>query len=148
MLKFLRRTFRRKKRPNFASRQPLSNTGQHIPAPAGVKKHFKAVIVLLDGAEVSIDVPKTANGDYLFNKIIDYHREIPYSEAGYFGLQFMDQFSVPHWLDHTKKVKKQLKIGPPFTLHFRLKFYPSEPNLLKDDYTRYQVFLQVKQAYF
>lgn len=144
MIKFLRRTFRRKKRPVF-SKNSLSNTGHHIPAPANVKKHFKAVVVLLDGADVSIDIPKASNGDYLFNKIIDYHREIPLSEAGYFGLQYIDQFSVPHWLDHNKQVKKQLKIGPPFTLHFRLKFYPSEPNLLKDDYTRYQVFLQVKQ---
>jgi len=30
-------------------------------------------------------------------------------EEDYFGLQFMDKNQVPHWLDKTKKIKKQIQ---------------------------------------
>ena len=43
---------------------------------------------------------------------------------------------VPHWLDKTKKILKQVDIGPPYTFHFRVKFYSSEPNLLQEELTR------------
>jgi len=66
-------------------------------------------------------------------------------EKDYFGLQFMDQKQVPHWLDPTKKVKKQVKIGPPYTIHFRIKFYAPEPDVLHEELTRYQFFCQIKQ---
>jgi len=64
-------------------------------------------------------------------------------EEDYFGLQFMDKNQVPHWLDKTKKIKKQIQ-GPP-TFHFRVKFYTSEPINLGEELTRYQFFLQLKQ---
>ncbi|XP_048580090.1 uncharacterized protein LOC5514796 isoform X2 [Nematostella vectensis] len=66
-------------------------------------------------------------------------------EKDYFGLQFMDTHQVGHWLDPTKKIKKQVKIGPPYTLHFRVKFYAAEPHELGEELTRYHFFLQVKQ---
>ena len=68
------------------------------------------------------------------------------TEQHYFGLQFMDVHNVPQWIEEDKEVRKQVKIGPPYTLHFRVRFYPSEPDLqLKEELTRYQVFLQLKQ---
>ena len=36
-----------------------------------------------------------------------YHLDI--IEKDYFGLQFTDPYNVPHWLDPTKLVKKQVK---------------------------------------
>lgn len=36
-----------------------------------------------------------------------YHLDI--LEKDYFGLQFTDPYNVPHWLDATKLVKKQVK---------------------------------------
>ena len=66
-------------------------------------------------------------------------------EKDYFGLQFTDNNNVKHWLDPTKTIKKQIKIGPPFTLHLKVKFYSSEPNTLREELTRYQFFLQLKQ---
>ncbi|KAK4305758.1 hypothetical protein Pmani_022349 [Petrolisthes manimaculis] len=50
-----------------------------------------------------------------------------------------------HWLDPTKTIKKQVKIGPPYTFRFKVKFYSNEPNLLREELTRYQFFLQLKQ---
>ncbi|GAB6026800.1 hypothetical protein CHUAL_013293 [Chamberlinius hualienensis] len=66
-------------------------------------------------------------------------------EKDYFGLQYTDVNHVKHWLDPTKMIKKQVKIGPPFTFHLRVKFYSSEPNNLREELTRYQFFLQLKQ---
>lgn len=66
-------------------------------------------------------------------------------EKDYFGLQFTDPNNVKHWLDPTKTIKKQVKIGPPYTLHLKVKFYSSEPNTLREELTRYQFFLQLKQ---
>ncbi|XP_055350426.1 protein 4.1-like isoform X2 [Paramacrobiotus metropolitanus] len=38
-----------------------------------------------------------------------------------------------------------MKIGPPYTLRLRVKFYSSEPQTLHEELTRYQFFLQLKQ---
>ncbi|KAG9469702.1 hypothetical protein GDO78_019866 [Eleutherodactylus coqui] len=57
----------------------------------------------------------------------------------------MDAAQVSHWLDYTKLIKKQIKIGPPYTLHFRIKYYSSEPNNLHEEFTRYLFVLQLRQ---
>ncbi|KTG33656.1 hypothetical protein cypCar_00019776 [Cyprinus carpio] len=72
-----------------------------------------------------------------------YHLDVV--EKDYFGLRFMDSAQVPHWLDVTKSIKKQVKIGPPYCLHMRVKFYSSEPNNLHEELTRYLFVLQLKQ---
>ncbi|ERL87812.1 hypothetical protein D910_05201 [Dendroctonus ponderosae] len=82
-------------------------------------------------------------------KARDLYEQVFYSldliEKDYFGLQFTDANHVKHWLDPTKTVKKQIKIGPPYTLRLKVKFYSSEPNNLREELTRYQFFLQLKQ---
>ncbi|XP_055588207.1 band 4.1-like protein 5 isoform X2 [Uranotaenia lowii] len=79
----------------------------------------------------------------------DLYEQVFYSldliEKDYFGLQFTDANNVKHWLDPTKPIKKQVKIGPPYTLRLKVKFYSSEPNTLREELTRYQFFLQLKQ---
>ncbi|KAF5899614.1 band 4.1-like protein 5 isoform X1, partial [Clarias magur] len=85
---------------------------------------------------------KKAKGEELFDQIM-YHLDI--IEKDYFGLRFMDSAQVPHWLDVTKSIKKQVKIGPPYCLHMRVKFYSSEPNNLREELTRYLFVLQLKQ---
>jgi hypothetical protein len=59
-------------------------------------------------------------------------------------LQFSDTHNVKHWLDPTKSIKKQCKIGPPYQFFFKVKFYTAEPNNLKEELTRYFYFLQLK----
>lgn len=100
----------------------------------------------------------------------DLYEQVFYSldliEKDYFGLQYTDHNHVRHWLDPTKTIKKQLKstgsepvffpnnyfsfpfifsVGPPYTLRLRVKFYSSEPHNLREELTRYQFFLQLKQ---
>lgn len=148
MWKRLRRTFsRRGRRPhaNVNRAQAPSSSGIHIPAPNGAKGKdvLTTKVVLLDGTDITVDVRKKALGEELYNQVIRFHLDLV--EEDYFGLQFMDANQVPHWLDKTKSIKKQVKIGPPYTFHFRVKFYSSEPNMLQEELTRYQFFLQLKR---
>ncbi|XP_030908738.2 band 4.1-like protein 4B [Melopsittacus undulatus] len=114
----------------------------HIPAAGGSKPVLQCRVLLLDGTEVSVELPKNAKGQELFDQIV-YHLDLV--ETDYFGLQFMDASQVTHWLDHSKFIKKQIKIGPPYTLHFRIKYYSSEPNNLHEEFTRYLFVLQLRQ---
>ncbi|KAG2470766.1 FRMD5 protein, partial [Polypterus senegalus] len=52
---------------------------------------------------------------------------------------------LQHWLEFTKSIGKQIKSQPPFTMCFRVKFYPPDPAALKEEITRYLVFLQIKR---
>jgi len=110
-----------------------------------IGKHSKHVlscnIILLDGSDLALEIGKKATGQELMEKI---HYQMDIIEKDYFGLQYTDHNHVSHWLDPTKLVKKQVKIGPPFTFRMRIKFYSSEPNCLREEITRYQFFLQLK----
>ncbi|XP_063268777.1 FERM domain-containing protein 5 isoform X2 [Prinia subflava] len=53
--------------------------------------------------------------------------------------------TIQHWLEFTKSVVKQMRAQPPFTMCFRVKFYPMDPAALKEEITRYLVFLQIKR---
>ncbi|ELW70562.1 Band 4.1-like protein 4B [Tupaia chinensis] len=82
---------------------------------------------------INIWQKKHAKGQDLFDQIV-YHLDLV--ETDYFGLQFLDSAQVAHWLDHSKPIKKQMKIGPAYALHFRVKYYSSEPNNLREEFTR------------
>ncbi|XP_032978184.1 band 4.1-like protein 4B isoform X3 [Rhinolophus ferrumequinum] len=105
----------------------------HIPAAGAAKATLYCRVFLLDGTEVSVDLPKHAKGQDLFDQIV-YHLDLV--ETDYFGLQFLDSAQVAHWLDHSKPIKKQMKVGPAYALHFRVKYYSSEPNNLREEFTR------------
>lgn len=110
--------------------------------PPKPKHILPCKVMMLDDTDLSFDVPKKALGHELYERVF-YSMDI--IEKDYFGLQFTDANNVPHWLDPTKSIKKQVKIGPPYSFRFKVKFYSSEPNLLREELTRYQFFLQLKQ---
>ncbi|XP_076461263.1 uncharacterized protein LOC143293855 isoform X3 [Babylonia areolata] len=89
----------------------------------------------------SYSCQKKSHGNVLLEQVF-YHLDLV--EKDYFGLQYTDPYNVNHWLDITKQVRKQVKIGPPYTFRFRVKFYSSEPNNLHEELTRYMFFLQLK----
>lgn len=145
MLSFLRRTLGRRSIRKHAEKtrfREAQRATTHIPAAGDAKSIITCRVSLLDGTDVSVDLPKKAKGAELFEQIM-YHLDIV--EKDYFGLRFMDSAQVPHWLDVTKSIKKQVKIGPPYCLHMRVKFYSSEPNNLHEELTRYLFVLQLKQ---
>ncbi|XP_045064472.1 band 4.1-like protein 4B isoform X1 [Coregonus clupeaformis] len=114
----------------------------HIPAAGTARDAITCRVLLLDGSDVNVDIPKRSKGQELFDQI-RYHLDLV--EADYFGLQFMDPEQVSHWLDVSKPIKKQIRDGPPYRLFFRVKFYSSEPNNLHEEFTRYLFVLQLRQ---
>ncbi|XP_073977533.1 erythrocyte membrane protein band 4.1-like yurt isoform X1 [Rhodnius prolixus] len=135
MLRFLSR----KKGRNGQKTSQLKSESSRI---LGNKNCIQCKVLLLDGGFLSIDLSKKAVGSDLYEQVF---YSLDLIEKDYFGLQFTDANNVQHWLDPTKAVKKQVKIGPPYTLRLRVKFYSSEPNSLREELTRYQFFLQLKQ---
>ncbi|XP_046573581.1 band 4.1-like protein 5 isoform X2 [Haliotis rubra] len=136
--------------------------------PAKKKNVLTCTVMLLDGTDFTVDINKKANGGELMEQIFYY---LDIIEKDYFGLQYTDVHNVNHWLDPTKQIRKQVKnpywldtdvdanepdqsdtysesFGPPYTFRFRVKFYSSEPNNLREELTRYQFFLQLKQDIF
>ncbi|XP_072431672.1 band 4.1-like protein 4B isoform X1 [Chiloscyllium punctatum] len=118
-----------------------SGTMVHIPAAGNSKSILTCKVQLLDGTDVSVELPKNAKGQDLLDQIA-YHLDLV--EVDYFSLQFIDVYQVSHWLDCTKPIKKQVKIGP-YSFYFRIKFYSSEPNNLREEFTRYLFVLQLRQ---
>ncbi|XP_026290651.1 band 4.1-like protein 5 isoform X2 [Frankliniella occidentalis] len=137
MLRFLSR--RKGRNAQKTSSQNTSGSNQRfIP-----NKHLvQCKVVLLDGTDLSVDLTKKAVGSDLYEQVF---YSLDLIEKDYFGLQYTDANNVKHWLDPTKAVKKQVKIGPPYTLFLKVKFYSSEPSQLREELTRYQFFLQLKQ---
>uniref|UniRef100_A0A672SFX8 Erythrocyte membrane protein band 4.1 like 4B n=1 Tax=Sinocyclocheilus grahami TaxID=75366 RepID=A0A672SFX8_SINGR len=168
MMGFLRRTFSRRSKRRFRTSEELDGTGRggnavlqahqqqvihapivvtggavvHIPAAGNSKDAITCRVLLLDGSDVSVELPKHSKGQDLFDQIM-YHLDLV--EADYFGLQFMDPEQVAQWLDAAKPIKKQIRFGPPYRLFFRVKFYSSEPNNLHEEFTRYLFVLQLRQ---
>uniref|UniRef100_H3DPJ9 FERM domain-containing protein 5 n=1 Tax=Tetraodon nigroviridis TaxID=99883 RepID=H3DPJ9_TETNG len=85
---------------------------------------------------------RDAKGQYLFD-LICHHLNL--LEKDYFGIRYVDPDKQRHWLEFTKSIAKQMKSQPPFTMCLRVKFYPPEPAALKEEITRYLVFLQIKR---
>ncbi|KAJ8272369.1 hypothetical protein COCON_G00112280 [Conger conger] len=86
--------------------------------------------------------PRDAKGQYLFD-LICHHLNL--LEKDYFGIRYVDPDKQRHWLEFTKSIAKQMKSQPPFTMCLRVKFYPPDPAALKEEITRYLVFLQIKR---
>jgi len=162
MLRFLSKRWARRHSPhvevNAATgdhyQHPSVTDGQQQPQPVirttpsarGVnpKNLITCKVLLLDGSDVTFYVSKKSLGGELFDALCDHLNLLGSSETDYFGLQYTDITSQHHWLDHSKCIKKQVKIGPPYTLRMRVKFYASEPDEIKDEYIRYLFFLQLK----
>uniref|UniRef100_A0A0K0DE38 Moesin/ezrin/radixin homolog 1 n=1 Tax=Angiostrongylus cantonensis TaxID=6313 RepID=A0A0K0DE38_ANGCA len=106
------------------------------------RRQANCKVLLLDGTDLNVIVPKSALASEVYDQVF---YSLDLEERDYFGLQFTDHYHVHHWLDPMKKLVKQVPIGPPYTFRFRVKFYTSEPSNLKEELTRYQFFLQIKQ---
>ncbi|KAM4748581.1 FERM domain-containing protein 5 [Rhinophrynus dorsalis] len=97
---------------------------------------------LLDDSEYTCNVQRDAKGQQLFD-LLCHHLNL--LEKDYFGIRYVDPDKQRHWLEFTKGIVKQLRARPPYILCFRVKFYPPDPAALKEEITRYMVFLQVKR---
>uniref|UniRef100_A0A452RQ47 Band 4.1-like protein 4A n=1 Tax=Ursus americanus TaxID=9643 RepID=A0A452RQ47_URSAM len=90
-------------------------------------------------------VLKSTKGSVVLDHVF---RHIDLVEIDYFGLRYCDRSHQTYWLDPAKTLaehKELINTGPPYTLYFGIKFYAEDPCKLKEEITRYQFFLQVKQ---
>lgn len=126
----------------FLSRRGRSSSQNKQTLKASNKNLIQCKVILLDETDISINITKKASAGDLYEQVF---YSLDLIEKDYFGLQFTDTHNVKHWLDPTKTIKKQVKIGPPYTLRLKVKFYSSEPNNLREELTRYQFFLQLKK---
>lgn len=98
-------------------------------------------VILLDKDNYEAEIPKSAVGQQLFDKVKE---RLSLEEADFFGLSYHTPSGLRHWLNLTKRVDKQLDSNP-WVFSFEVKFYPPEPNILSSDETRYLLVLQVRQ---
>ncbi|KAH9422904.1 hypothetical protein DERP_008168 [Dermatophagoides pteronyssinus] len=139
MLRFLSKRFRRR----TTGARPLNQQENEQEKLRQQKGSLHCKVMLLDGTDMTLYMRKKSFGEELFSRVCD-HIGL-YVESDYFALQYTDTNSQLHWLDNTKELRKQVKIGPPYTFRFKVKFYCSDPNTLRDEYSRYLFFLQLKQ---
>ncbi|KAG8197874.1 hypothetical protein JTE90_024273 [Oedothorax gibbosus] len=108
-----------------------------------VNTDYKCTIRLLDDTEVlQCDFQTEHKGQYLLEYTCN---ALNLLEKDYFGLRYMDSQKQRHWLDMTKSILKQVKGMSPIIFCFRVKFYPQDPYRLKEEITRYQIFLQLRR---
>ncbi|XP_030433070.1 FERM domain-containing protein 5 isoform X3 [Gopherus evgoodei] len=107
-----------------------------------LEREYSCTVRLLDDSEYTCTIQRDAKGQYLFD-LLCHHLNL--LEKDYFGIRFVDPDKQRHWLEFTKSVVKQMRAQPPFTMCFRVKFYPTDPAALKEEITRYLVFLQIKR---
>uniref|UniRef100_A0A667YS93 FERM domain containing 5 n=1 Tax=Myripristis murdjan TaxID=586833 RepID=A0A667YS93_9TELE len=107
-----------------------------------LEREYNCTVRLLDDTEYTCTIQRDAKGQYLFD-LICHHLNL--LEKDYFGIRYVDPDKQRHWLEFTKSIAKQMKSQPPFTMCLRVKFYPPDPAALKEEITRYLVFLQIKR---
>uniref|UniRef100_A0A8C1S0N6 FERM domain containing 3 n=1 Tax=Cyprinus carpio TaxID=7962 RepID=A0A8C1S0N6_CYPCA len=75
---------------------------------------------------------KYTKGQFLLDHVCNHYSLL---EKDYFGIRYVDPEKQRHWLDPTKPVVKQMKCQQPYTMCFRVKFYPQEPIKIKEELT-------------
>ncbi|KAL3998342.1 FERM central domain family protein [Acanthocheilonema viteae] len=105
-------------------------------------RDYKTTVQLLDDNEtICQEFKKTSNAQF----ILDYVCEcLNIVEKDYFGLRYQDLSRHRYWMDLNKQICKQVR-GPNISLRFRVRFYPSDVSILKEEITRYMLFVQLQR---
>lgn len=115
-----------------------------------VQEEFYCEVLLLDESKLILTtqqqgIKKSTKGSVVLDYVFSH---VNLAETEYFGLRYCDRSHQTFWLDPSKTLaehKDLITTGPPFTLYFGVKFYAEDPCKLKEEITRYEFFLQVKQ---
>ncbi|XP_057688477.1 FERM domain-containing protein 3 isoform X2 [Corythoichthys intestinalis] len=114
------------------------------PSIRSLENHqeIPCTIRLLDDSEISCSIQRETKGQFLFDHVCNHYNLL---EKDYFGIRYVDPEKQRHWLEPNKAVVRQMKSLQPFTMCFRVKFYPHEPMKIKEELTRYLLYLQLKR---
>ncbi|KAI4881918.1 hypothetical protein NFI96_021094, partial [Prochilodus magdalenae] len=121
------------KTPSRVSRSPQKSSKRPKTVPVKV--------TLLDGSDYEAGVEKSCRGQVLLDMVCEHLNLL---EKDYFGLTFCDTDSQKNWLDPSKEIKKQIRVGS-WQFSFAVKFYPPDPSQLIEDITRYYLCLQLRE---
>ncbi|CAH6790486.1 Frmd3 [Phodopus roborovskii] len=94
---------------------------------------------------------RETKGQFLIEHICNYYSLL---EKDYFGIRYVDpeKQRVRAYLDlRTMRLGEAQNVRhshPPYTMCFRVKFYPHEPLKIKEELTRYLLYLQIKRDIF
>ncbi|XP_061623914.1 FERM domain-containing protein 3 [Phyllopteryx taeniolatus] len=114
------------------------------PSIRSLENHHQipCTIRLLDDSEISCSIQRDTKGQFLFERVCNHYNLL---EKDYFGIRYVDPEKQRHWLEPNKAVVRQMKSLQPFIMCFRVKFYPHEPMKIKEELTRYLLYLQLKR---
>ncbi|XP_056588744.1 band 4.1-like protein 1 isoform X5 [Triplophysa dalaica] len=121
------------KTPSRMSRSPQKSSKRPKSVPVKV--------TLLDGSAYETGVEKLCKGQMLLDLVCEHLNLL---EKDYFGLTYSDTESQKNWLDPSKEIKKQIRVGP-WYFFFAVKFYPPDPSQLIEDITRFYLCLQLRE---
>ncbi|XP_029685202.1 FERM domain-containing protein 3 isoform X3 [Takifugu rubripes] len=114
------------------------------PSNRSLDQEVLCTIRLLDDSEISCSIQRDTKGQFLLDHVCNHYNLL---EKDYFGIRYVDPEKQRHWLEPNKPVARQMKLAQqPYTMCFRVKFYPSEPMKIKEELTsRYLLYLQLKR---
>lgn len=113
-----------------------------VSTKSTMSKEYKCTVQLLDDTQtMTVDFKKHDLGQAILDYICDMMNVV---EKDYFGLRYVDSNRHRYWLDTTKPILRQVK-GSSIVFAFRVKFYPSDPTIVKEELTRYLIALQLKR---
>lgn len=112
------------------------------PSLRSLDQEIFCTIRLLDDSEISCSIQRDTKGQFLLDHVCNHYNLL---EKDYFGIRYVDPEKQRHWLEPNKPVVRQMKSQQPYTMCFRVKFYPHEPMKIKEELTRYLLYLQLKR---
>ncbi|XP_033467145.1 FERM domain-containing protein 3 isoform X2 [Epinephelus lanceolatus] len=125
------------------------------PSIRSLDQEVLCTIRLLDDSEISCSIQRDTKGQFLLDHVCNHYNLL---EKDYFGIRYVDPEKQRHWLEPNKPVVRQMKSSypkitllypsiaqQPYTMCFRVKFYPHEPMKIKEELTRYLLYLQLKR---
>ncbi|XP_050429649.1 FERM domain-containing protein 3 isoform X5 [Adelges cooleyi] len=110
-----------------------------------VTTSIKCTVRLLEDTQLlDLEFQCHEKGSTLITRVCE---ELDLIEKDYFGLRYVDNKRQRHWLEPSKSIIKQMRDveADNILFSFRVKFYPPNPFRLKEDITRYQIYLQLKR---
>ncbi|KAM8886364.1 FERM domain-containing protein 3 isoform 2-T2 [Spinachia spinachia] len=112
------------------------------PSIRSLDQEVLCTIRLLDDTEISCSIQRDTKGQFLLDHVCNHYNLL---EKDYFGIRYVDPERQRHWLEPNKSVVRQMKSHQPYTMCFRVKFYPHEPMKIREELTKYLLYLQLKR---
>uniref|UniRef100_A0A8D2ZFG1 FERM domain containing 3 n=1 Tax=Scophthalmus maximus TaxID=52904 RepID=A0A8D2ZFG1_SCOMX len=110
------------------------------PSIRSLDQEVPCTIRLLDDSEISCSIQRDTKGQFLLDHVCNHYNLL---EKDYFGIRYVDPEKQRVTITHRQRPKSTAL--QPYTMCFRVKFYPNEPMKIKEELTRYLLYLQLKR---